>query len=338
MVADIQRSVYKAIGATLSLMICILMLASGRSLSASKMTRLAGILPVYLALALSEALNANFIYATSAFLRFVVVTQMLLILTLLSDEELSLLRKIFVRYITFIAAISIVILFSGLQTGEKFPGTNIYSNRSIIFEQNVFGIAMLFLVAEFVFRPGGWLKFGLANVGLALSFYRTVYPIALVLLFFRQKFIWLGVMLIGSGYIYSNWEMFSSTLKLSQISTLTGRTNLWGLGLIGFQEKPILGWGESSIPDYLSQYFFRDPQYTTFHNVLVDVLFSAGTVGLFLYAMLIATFVFMIGVRNIIYSALLLLPSIMNTYYPFSPNIIGAFLAIIAYSESSRLR
>lgn len=99
------------------------------------------------------------------------------------------------------------------------------------------------------------------------------------------------------NYVTYNFEVISGVLILEQILTLTGRTDLWAIGLTGFSESPFWGMGESSIPEYSNEILHRNPPLTTYHNFFVDLLYSAGSLGL------IALIIFVLAMLEMVSSA-----------------------------------
>lgn len=84
-------------------------------------------------------------------------------------------------------------------------------------------------------------------------------------------------------------DIFSIDYLLSRLGRdrgLTGRLSLWDMGVQGFQEKPLLGWGFDGLRSFLTQY---DMGYGQLHNGYLDILVRGGIVG--------TTFVFVIIVQ-----------------------------------------
>ena len=125
-----------------------------------------------------------------------------------------------------------------------------------------------------------------------------------------------------------NFDLLFSAFKLSQIGNLTGRSELWVIAATGFFESPIVGQGFSQIPEYSNSYLNRTRPYTTFHNIIFDTLFASGILGGIALIVLCSVFFTMIGKRNFFFGLLLLSPSMFNTFFPFSPNVLGGFIRI----------
>ncbi len=188
---------------------------------------------------------------------------------------------------------------------------------------------MFFLLISIgVFKKAGSFTYGIPVLGIFLSYYRTVYLLMIIRSIFSRYF--LLIFLIFSIFLYYFSAELSLIIKIEQLSTLTGRDILWRIGLEGFSESPIFGLGESAIPLYSNEILNRDPAYTTFHNVFVDVLFSGGLVAFLLYLLIILYF--FTNANKIfwfMFLFFLLAPSMLNTYYVFSFNILGGFVGIV---------
>ena len=95
-------------------------------------------------------------------------------------------------------------------------------------------------------------------------------------------------------------------------------------------ESPLIGLGESAIASFSNEILDRDPAYTTYHNAFIDILFSGGLVSLLIYILMLL--VFFIKAKKLswfIVIFFLFAPSMLNTYYVFSFNILGGFVGIV---------
>jgi len=277
-------------------------------------------------------------------LRLVGVLLVLLCLFSLKKLELEMLLKYFLAYGLLVSVISLVFFLTDFSRAEKFPIIEVYSNKSIIFEQNVFGIfiylCVILLINTRASKNIYSLRLGLFLFGIFMSFYRTVYGLTIISLISRLNIVIKFLITFYIGYMVTyNFDVITGVLKLEQILTLTGRTDLWAIGLTGFSESPFLGMGESSIPEYSNEILHRNPPFTTYHNVFVDVLYSAGSLGL------IALMIFVLAMFEMVSSAkskylllFLLAPSMFNTFYPFAPNILGLITGtwiVLEYRKST---
>ncbi len=221
----------------------------------------------------------------------------------------------------------IVVLFAfiyflfDVERGEYIQVLGIYSHKGIVHEINVFGIIayLMLLISGFILsvstRLYGYLIFAIAII---LSYYRTVY--LLLIMYFISPIriavlLFLGLIIIGVNDNLGN--VLYGDLALHQAASLTGRDELWLIGMKTFVAYP-LGAGESQIPAITAQV---NHYYTTLHNSVFDAMVMGGIVGLISYISVIAYF----GVKNYggnkWFYLLIILPAFMNTYYPFAPNL-----------------
>lgn len=73
-------------------------------------------------------------------------------------------------------------------------------------------------------------------------------------------------------------------------STLSGRTELWSLGIEAFVRKPLFGWGFDSFGT-LKEYYGNIFRYNQFHNGLIDSLARGGIIGVFFVFLFLADYV-----------------------------------------------
>ena len=166
--------------------------------------------------------------------------------------------------------------------------------------------------------------------GIFISFYRTVYAFVLLRLFIKRMLLTLiaiFILLYFSGFISILFEAF----KLEQISTLTGRDLLWRIALDSFYSAPLIGLGENAIPEVSNAVLKRDPAYTTYHNVVLDVLAISGVVGFVVYSFLFVYFFSVIDQSHRFIYLLLMAPALANTYIAFMPNPLGGILGVFIF-------
>lgn len=266
--------------------------------------------------------------------RFVSASLLIVVLFSLSVFELKALLSSFFVFAVLVAIISIIFFLLGIDGLERFPLLGWYSNKSIFFEQNVFGIYIyLVMVALLYFSRLDFvslLVFCILFLAVLMSFYRTVYGLTLVVIILQlphlMKFFLGSFFAIFAAY---NFDAIYEVLKFEQLITLTGRTELWNIGLVGFVDRPFIGFGESSIPDFSNRFLHRNPPFTTFHNVFIDVVFSSGILGIFSFVIFLLVSLFLVGRKHFLFFLLLLAPSFFNTFFPFSPNILGLFVGAL---------
>lgn len=71
-------------------------------------------------------------------------------------------------------------------------------------------------------------------------------------------------------------------------TTTRARFTIWGMALQGWQERPIIGWGQESFTFVFSKYYepslwSQEPWFDRAHNVFLDWLISGGVLGLAAY-------------------------------------------------------
>jgi hypothetical protein len=282
----------------------------------------------YFSLFFSDIIN-NGVDSLNSLIRAIVNVIFLILILNFSVNELKLAIQNCLKLFLVVAIIGIIFIISGISAAEKIPFINIYSTKSIIFEQNIYGICMFFLFMGYgVFIKSNALLQVTALLGIFSSYYRTIFILASVKIFLSKYFY---ILLLIFLYIFLNFnEEISAILKIEQLSNLTGRDILWQIGYDGFSTSPLIGLGESSIPSYSNEVLNRDPAYTTYHNVIIDLLYSGGVVSTLLYfSILFIFFIKITNISSIIFISFLLAPSLANTYFIFSFNILGGFVGLV---------
>lgn len=293
----------------------------------------------YLSLFLSDIIN-NGVEAFDSLSRAIINLIFLILILNLSVNELRLVIQNCLKLFLVVAIIGILNIFSGTSMGEKIPLLNLYSTKSIIFEQNIYGICMFFLFMGYgTFIKSNALTKITVFFGIFSSYYRTVYILAFLKTFLSKYFY---ILLVVFLYIFFSFnEEISAILKIEQLNSLTGRDVLWQIGYDGFSKSPLIGLGESSIPSYSNEVLNRDPPYTTYHNVIIDLLYSGGVISTLLYFLILLVFFNKItNISSLIFIFFLLAPSLANTYFIFSFNILGGFVGLVmlyAYRSKTKI-
>lgn len=83
-------------------------------------------------------------------------------------------------------------------------------------------------------------------------------------------------------------------IDITQDAAIKGRLVIWQMALRGWQERPILGWGQESFVYVFSKYYEpslwrNEPWFDRAHNVFLDWLTSGGIVGLGAYLAMFGT-------------------------------------------------
>jgi O-antigen ligase len=331
-----ERYLFKGSG-VLSLMISIVIMTSCGRLRVRRSE--IGFLVAIITLPFLFAVSAT-IYELSGsliqWLRFFTVLMILMFLSVLDESELLLCLKMYSYIVVVLILVSIYQYLVGYPVYEKFPVLNIRSNKSIIFEQNVYGLFVYMTLLVYGIRKFDqpkWKVFGTTTIylfGIFISFYRTVYAFVLLRVFIEHKllaFIAAIIILYFSGMGFVLYE----ALKLEQISSLTGRTVLWSIAIDSFYSAPLLGHGENAIPYISNAVLNRDPAYTTYHNVVLDVLAISGLFGFIVYSFLfVYTFLVIDRSHRFIY-LLIMAPALANTYIAFMPNPLGGIIGCFIF-------
>jgi O-antigen ligase len=331
-----ERYFFKGLGVVFLITSVVIMIWCGRGRTRwSEFFFLLAIITLPLVFAVSASIY-EFSGSLVQWLRFVTVFLLVLFLCVLNESELLLCLKIYCFISAILVIISIYQFFVGYPAYEKFPVLNIRSNKSIIFEQNVYGlfVYMTLLVYGLINFDQKKLKvFGINLIylfGIFISFYRTVYAFVLLRLFIKRillSLIAIFILLYFSGFISILFEAF----KLEQISTLTGRDLLWRIALDSFYSAPLIGLGENAIPEVSNAVLKRDPAFTTYHNVVLDVLAISGVVGFVVYSFLFVYFFSVIDQSHRFIYLLLMAPALANTYIAFMPNPLGGILGVFIF-------
>ena len=340
-----ERTTFKGVGVILILASVFLLAYIG------KCKFLRSELPFFVAI-----ISLPFLFAISAsiydiseslvqWLRFLSVLLIVIFLFSLKENELFQILRLYCYIVLALAFISVLQYLVGYPTYEKFPLVNINSNKSIIFEQNVYGLLvyMSFLIFSLISfntkKTRKWLTNLIYLFGIFISFYRTVY--ALILLRFILKNILISSLILISIFIFVTlyfseiWSAISEIFKLDQLTTLTGRNFLWSIALESFNNAPFIGLGENAIPEISNAVLNRDPPYTTYHNVLFDVLAISGVLGFLIYSFLFIYFFIRIENEHRLIYLLLMAPALLNTYIAFMPNPLGGILGVFIFYSIS---
>ena len=271
-------------------------------------------------------------------LRLLTVVFIIIFLSVLKTSELLMCLKLYGYVALILALISTYQFIVGYPVLEKFPLINLFSNKSIIFEQNVYGLFLymnLLLFSVINSAQKNWQFVGTISIllfGILISFYRTIYAALILFVFFKHpiKTI-IGFSLII--FLTPDWAFVGEVLKFDQLESLTGRDILWLIALDSFYEAPLIGLGEGAIPDVTNMVLNRESGYTTYHNVIFDLLAISGIIGLLLWTITMVVIYKSIANSHRVIFLLLMIPALSNTYFAFMPNPLGGILgAFIFYS------
>jgi tetratricopeptide (TPR) repeat protein len=90
-----------------------------------------------------------------------------------------------------------------------------------------------------------------------------------------------------------------ATIDLTSVNSATTRFYTAWIGLRGFSDRPILGWGQGNYQYVFSKYYMpeiygREPWFDRAHNVFVDWLVQGGVLGFFAYMAMWAALLWLI--------------------------------------------
>ncbi len=120
-------------------------------------------------------------------------------------------------------------------------------------------------------------------VSLYSSLYFRLFPVAVIT---GVVCIFFALISIGLswGVIPELLQMVSRSGDINEITSLTGRSHIWEQLFILIQQKPILGWGHAVLGEVLvahaNEIGFTIGQA---HNLYLNILFSGGFIGLFIF-------------------------------------------------------
>lgn len=281
------------------------------------------------AIALGELTSAPH-QAMMPLLRWLSAVGLILVVLRLDSEGLQRTLGWLRQAALWISAIGVVFFVLQFDTREKIPLIDLYSTKSIVFEQNIFGIVAYFGLCSWWLSPPPatatrrWVEVAVFTAAGLLSYYKTT----IVLGMFIVLLMTFGVYALVAGALLAlgvSLYFMDELLLLSQIDVngvSSGRFELWAIGFDAWQSHLLFGIGESGITPTIARHILRDPPFTTFHSIFVDTMAAGGAVGLFSLALTLAVLIWRLGPR-IGQFALVMAPAAFNTFYVGSPNILG---------------
>lgn len=95
--------------------------------------------------------------------------------------------------------------------------------------------------------------------------------------------------------------------RIASISLAEGETRLtiWSMALEGWQERPLLGWGQANFSYVFNEYYrpslyAQEPWFDRAHNVYLDWLVAAGALGLLAYLALWGSALYAVALRPLV--------------------------------------
>ncbi len=187
----------------------------------------------------------------------------------------------------------------------------------------------LFFLAFFFLRTKNlWLRVGLGTVflfelvilyhtatrGAMLGLLGGIFLLALLLSIFargntrRIAFGCLGIaiaipilfLLVRNASFVKNSEVLNRFASISPSETTTvGRLTIWKMAIEGWQERPVLGWGQDAFiyvfsKNYDPALWRQEPWFDRAHNVFLDWLIAGGVLGLASYLSMFAAALWML--------------------------------------------
>jgi O-Antigen ligase len=288
----------------------------------------------FLALFIGEFLNSPHSSIT-ALLRFMTAAGLTLSILKAEPEEVRLMLRWFGWGTVVVSVIGVVFFVLQFDTREKVPVIDLFSTKSIVFEQNVFGIiSYLALCMLWIQHRKGqrvpWLTLAVLMLANGLSYYKTTIVLGaliVLLLAFGRLALLAGVTICVALGLYFQEEL----LLLSQVDSngiSSGRFDLWRIGFDAWTKDVAFGVGESRITPTIARFIVRDPPFTTFHSIVMDTLVAGGAVGLTTLLVSWLAITWRLG-WLVLPMAVVLAPSVFNTFYMASPNVLGVVTLLI---------
>ncbi|MGE0754807.1 MAG: O-antigen ligase family protein [Alphaproteobacteria bacterium] len=259
----------------------------------------------------------NFVYsAASAFSLIAILFMLLMASAVLTSKEL--IRQI-IYGCSAVIFISIIVYFAAPDFGrmkEWVNGVLISSNRisGITGTANACGyiaamaLLGLYYYRQFLPKPDRiyWLLVAINLAGLFMSNSRTAMAALLVALLMgglitagpaRLAALCMGVCLVMITAFTIDYDMLFSLLsrsgEVSEITSGTGRTEIWAYTIELIHQRPFFGWGYASsnsiIPAAADEIGFV-ANHT--HNAFLQIALSIGYTGLFVFVVLIGLKIF----------------------------------------------
>ncbi|MDO8589665.1 MAG: O-antigen ligase family protein [bacterium] len=158
------------------------------------------------------------------------------------------------------------------------------------------------------------------------------------------------VVLVGGFMLFKDRNFIQNSPILSRFSSLTteaiktqGRYFVWPMAVKGFQERPLLGWGQDNFNYVFNQYydpqmFNLEPWFDRAHNIFLDWMVAGGLLGLVSYLALYVALLFSIWkYANLSHTEKSVLTGLVATYFFHNffvfDNLISytLFFSLLAY-------
>ncbi|MFH0755581.1 MAG: O-antigen ligase family protein [bacterium] len=116
------------------------------------------------------------------------------------------------------------------------------------------------------------------------------------------------ILLIGGFFVVKNTQFIQNNVTLKRLADISwtnvagqgqARQYVWPMALKGFQEKPILGWGQDGFNNIFNKYYDvrmynQEQWFDRAHNTPLDILIAGGVLGLIFYFLIFVASLFII--------------------------------------------
>jgi O-antigen ligase len=119
------------------------------------------------------------------------------------------------------------------------------------------------------------------------------------------------LVIVGGGFfLLKDTGLVKNSPVLSRFSTISteelksgGRSFVWPMALKGFQERPILGWGQENFvyvfqKHYSPEMYRLEPWFDRAHNIFLDWAVAGGILGLLAYLSLYIVLIYLVWWRD----------------------------------------
>jgi len=242
--------------------------------------------------------------------------------------------KIWRRFSFLTIAISVIVCIYGfvLQSGDRFSSTlgnpiylGVYAMMHIFL--------MLFLICRerkfrkifsfFFFLIIAFEFFIMILSGTRAAFAATLMGMSILLIPFvsfliskkKLAIVWTGAVILIAAFSFVLFVNISSVgnawfkktitysvnrlFLLESYTQLSARSMVWNIGLKGFQERPVFGWGWENYQNIFQKYYEKpvegEKYFDRSHNQIVDILALTGIVGFISYLAIWITLFVLLG-------------------------------------------
>ncbi len=194
-------------------------------------------------------------------------------------------------YMMLISALTLVLLFNARSKGWRYGYLGVFIFNLIIlyftasrgaFLALIVTVPLFLLAYIFLIAKNDPLKRLYKRIAISLLILIALLP--------------LGFQLIKNTNFVQESNVLSRFTNLSLTDfTIRARFYIWNIGLRGFLERPILGWGQENFLQVFAKHYDprlydQEPWFDRSHNLIFDWLINAGILGLISYLSLFVIF------------------------------------------------